>query len=93
MKNLFYLLTLIIFTLTSCDKTTDVENQQITNAVEFGGLKVNLPSNYNKSVLSLSLSELQNQFYYSKSGGPLSSRMYNHYLLAQRCGLVGGIYF
>lgn len=69
MKNLFYLLTLIIFTLTSCDKTTDVENQQITNAVEFGGLKVNLPSNYNKSVLSLSLSELQNQFYYSKSGG------------------------
>lgn len=69
MKKLFYLLTLIIFTLTSCDKTTDVENQQIANAVEFGGLKVNLPSNYNKSVLSLSLSELQNQFYYSKSGG------------------------
>lgn len=69
MKNLFYLLTLIIFTLTSCDKTTDVENQQIINAVEFGGLKVNLPPNYNKSVLSLSLSDLQNQFYYSKSGG------------------------
>lgn len=71
MKYRFYLFTLLIFTLTSCEKASEVEDSQIANAIEFGGLKVSLPSNYNKSVLSLSLSDLQNQFYSASTVGLL----------------------
>lgn len=71
MKNIIYIFTLVIFALTSCNETSEVEDIQKTNAIEFGGLKVNLPSNYNKSVLSLSLSDLQNQFYSSSTVGLL----------------------
>ena len=69
MKKVFYLFALIAFTLTSCDNTNNVENLQITDGIRFGGLKVSLPSGYDKSVLSLDLTDLQNQFYSSKTGG------------------------
>jgi hypothetical protein len=69
LKKIFYLFALIVFTLTSCDKTNDVEKLPNTDAIQFGDLKVNLPSNYNESVLSLSLSDLQNLFYSSKTDG------------------------
>ena len=56
------------FTLTSCDKN-EVEQTTNSEEVKFRGLKVNLPANYNENVLSLSLSDLQNQFYTTNSSG------------------------
>ncbi len=58
----------IIFVLSSCDKN-EVEQTPNQVDVKYGGLKVNLPANYNKSVLSLSLSDLQKQFYTNNTGG------------------------
>ncbi len=62
------------FTLTSCDKTNDVENSLEPDVVRFGGLKVNLPSNYDESVLSLSLSDLQDQFFSKHNGNLMKSK-------------------
>lgn len=39
--------------------------------VLFAGLRVNLPSNYNDSILSLCLSDLQNFFYTNSNGGSI----------------------
>ena len=62
MRKIFFVVALVAFTLTSCDKN-EVEQTINQDEVKFGGLKVNLPPNYNEKVLSLSLSDLQNQFY------------------------------
>jgi hypothetical protein len=42
--------------------------------MKFAGLKVNLPVNYNESVLTLSLSDLQNQFYTNNTGGIMKAK-------------------
>ncbi len=42
--------------------------------MKFAGLKVNLPVNYNESVLSLRLTDLQNQFYTNNTGGIMKVR-------------------
>jgi len=73
MKKIFYILALVAFTLTSCDKN---EVQQTTNQddVKFRGLKVNLPPNYNEKILSFSLSDLQNQFYANSTSGVMKAK-------------------
>ncbi len=68
MRKIFFVVALVAFTLTSCDKN-EVEQTINQDEIKFGGLKVNLPPNYNEKVLSLSLSDLQNQFYTNNTGG------------------------
>lgn len=68
MKKVFYLFAFMAFVLTSCNKNEVAESIN-PNEVKFAGLKVNLPDNYDKSILSLSLSDLQNQFYSNNTGG------------------------
>ncbi|MDR0371139.1 MAG: hypothetical protein LBH80_04725 [Prevotellaceae bacterium] len=83
MKKVYFLVALVAFTLTSCDKnefeqTINPKNEfeQTINQeeVKFGGFKVNLPPNYNEKVLSLSLSDLQNQFYTNNTGGLMRAK-------------------
>ncbi|MDD4107706.1 MAG: hypothetical protein PHH93_03190 [Prolixibacteraceae bacterium] len=73
MKKIFYIFATIAFTLTSCEKN-DVEKSINSDEMKFAGLKVNLPANYNESVLSLSLSDLQNQFYTNNTGGIMKAK-------------------
>lgn len=73
MRKIFFILALVAFTLTSCDKN-EVEQTINQEGVKFGGLKVNLPPNYNEKVLSFSLSDLQNQFYTNNTGGLMKAK-------------------
>lgn len=73
MRKIFFVVALVAFTLTSCDKN-EVEQTINQDEVKFGGLKVNLPPNYNEKVLSLSLSDLQNQFYTNNTSGLMKAK-------------------
>lgn len=73
MKKYFYVFALVAFALASCEKN-EIEKTFNSNDVKFAGLRVNLPSNYNESVLSLSLSDLQNLFYTNSSGGIMRAK-------------------
>jgi len=73
MKKIIYIFTLLAIGLTSCDKN-EVEKSVNSDEMKFAGLKVNLPTNYNESVLSLSLFDLQNQFYTNNTGGIMKSK-------------------
>jgi hypothetical protein len=67
MKNIIYIFALVAFGLVSCDEN-EVDLAVNKEEVKFGGLKVYLPVNYNESVLSLSLTDLQNEFYANNTG-------------------------
>ncbi|MGB4414841.1 MAG: hypothetical protein WBI53_08150 [Paludibacter sp.] len=73
MKKIIYIFAIIAFTLTSCEKN-EVEKSVNSDEMKFAGLKVNLPANYNESILSLSLSDLQNQFYTNNTGSIMKAK-------------------
>ena len=70
-KILFLSLAFIV-TLVSCSKEADLTpkatNSQTKEGLKFGELKVNLPQGYDEKILSLTMPDLQDQFYSSKTG-------------------------
>ncbi|MFA9388769.1 MAG: hypothetical protein ACERKD_03125 [Prolixibacteraceae bacterium] len=64
-KSLFYVPLLSIIIVSSCQKENNlyVETQVDENVIEYGSLKVKLPINYNESVLTLKLEDLQNHYF------------------------------
>lgn len=79
MKKQIYLIIALAFLLISCEKSEldklDINSNNETvysnNETRYKGLKVKLPNRYNKDVLSLELSDLQNKFYKNNSIHPM----------------------
>lgn len=63
----YFLFALTTFIFVSCDKTSDIENQSNAGLIQYKGLNVCLPKNYDKSVLSLDIGDLQNILYSTKT--------------------------
>lgn len=82
MKKQIYLIIALAFLLISCEKSEldklDVNSNNETvysnNETRYKGLKVKLPNKYNKDVLFLELSDLQNKFYKNNSIHPMRTQ-------------------
>ena len=73
MNKIIYIFAILAITLTSCEKN-EIEKSGNSDEMKFAGLKVNLPPKYSESVLSLNLSDLQNQFYTNNTGGIMKAK-------------------
>ncbi|PIF02463.1 MAG: hypothetical protein CR965_00825 [Paludibacter sp.] len=69
MKKQAYLFLFVMAILVSCENLELNNFPQNSNQVEFCGFRVNLPANHNEQILSLSLSDLQKEYYSHNSKG------------------------